>query len=50
MSMCVHFVTIDKFYYVFLKCVNKDIIIILYYEEIYLNMMCVSQVCRNTYK
>ncbi len=26
--MCVYFFTIDKYYYVFLKCVNKDIIII----------------------
>ncbi len=26
--MCVHFFAIDKYYYVFLKCVNKDIIII----------------------
>ncbi len=24
--MCVHVFTIDKYYYVFLKCVNKDII------------------------
>ncbi len=27
--MCVHFFTIDKYYYVFLKCVNKDIVIII---------------------
>ncbi len=26
--MCVHVLTIDKYYYVFFKCVNKDIIII----------------------
>ncbi len=27
--MCVHLFTIDKYYYVFFKCVNKYIIIII---------------------
>ncbi len=26
--MWVHFFTIDKYYYVFLKCVNKDILLL----------------------
>ncbi len=26
--MCVHFVTIDKYYYVFFKCMNTDTSII----------------------
>ncbi len=29
--MCVHFFTIDKYYYVFFKYVNKDIICQLFY-------------------
>ncbi len=41
--MCVYFFTIDKYYYVFLKCVNKDIIIIsIYYTIKYMPLICMQ--------